>query len=344
MNNKYEKLKFIALIITILIIITIVCQMKNIQEAYANHKCLENGYKIAFNDKINSSGLLPTNDLISSYDNIQDGRLTPLTMNNETKSILNYILGNILNQINKKTNSKFYLQKIDSVNINKITQGSISDLQVDREINKRITVDFFTHELNKLETYRFITIFTIDNLRNVKVEHINLSNAFKTDYGKKGCINTKISADDLIHTDKALYTNNMDICGIDESKLSYTNLSKSEKLTNKNKGYVNPLEFGKLIFLPSVLHDTKLLDSQGLFPNRKHIGWWDTNGVALVEDNNCNFDKNNVKIGLDHGINNRDYQPYDNPTVARYNNKYDNKYTKLFSRTEGNYTNGNVAL
>jgi hypothetical protein len=342
---KFENLKFVLLIGTILIIIVIICQMQNIKETFANIKCLQNGYKLAFPDKINSSGILNGNidNQFISYDGLNDGRLTPLTMDIDTKNMLNYILSNILNQINKKTKNKYFLSKIDSVNINTIKQGSVSLITEDRVIKKRITVDFFAHELNKLETRRFIVIFTIDPERNVNIEHINLSNAYKNDNNSK-CINNIINNDTLIHTDEALLTYN-NICGIDQTKNDYVLLTDSEKNTNKNHGFINSSEAGKHLFLPNIFHDFGELNSQGLYPNRKHNGWWDSNGIALVEDPNCNIEKGEIKTGLDHGIGDRPYQPYDNPTIARSkHNSYENKHHDIFNLAKGNFLGGNLSI
>lgn len=109
-----------------------------------------------------------------------------------------------------------------------------------------------------------------------------------------------------------------------------------------NKGIVsgisNPAEAGTLLFLPNIIHKTKSLNSQGLYPNRKHTGWWDTNGVAIVEKPNCNGSNGDIKTGLDHAIGMRSYQPYDNPTIARYEGEsYKNKHHDIFGLTRGNF-------
>jgi hypothetical protein len=349
MKYNFDNLKFVSLITVILIIIAIIYQMQNLNDGYANYKCLQNGYKLAFPEKINSSGLLKPNikNQFMSYDGLEDGRLTPMTLDNNTREMLNYILGNILNQINNKTGTKYFLRKIDSVNINKEKQGSISNIQVDREIKKRITVDFFAHELTKQETRRFIIIFTIDINRNITVEHINLSNAFHLNYGMNNTSKSVQPIVGLIHTDESLYpvSDVGNINGITNSKLEYSNLTNSEKLTNKNMGFANSTEVGKILFLPAVLQDTGLLNSQSFYPNRKHSGWWDNNGVALVEDSDCSGINDEIKTGLDHGIGTRPLQPYDNPTVARYEGEsYKNKNHSLFDLARGNFLGRNLSI
>jgi hypothetical protein len=344
MKTNYDNLKFAGLIATLLVIIAVVLQMRNIQEGYANAKCMENGYKLAFPDKINSAGILEPDakNPFMSYNGIPDGRLTPMTMDNNTRTMLNHILGQILNQMNNKTGAKYFLRKIDSVNITSEKQGAVTGADVDRVIKKRITVDFFAHELTKQETRRFIVVFTTDRERNIDVEHINLSNAFKLDYGKKGCIMGMPSVDGLIHTDKALHphTKNDNICGIDETTMDYLHLSESDKMANKGvvPGVSSPTEVGTQVFLPNAVHDKKLLNSQGLYPNRKHTGWWDSNGVAIVETPNCDSANGPIKTGLDHAIGTRPYQPYDNPTVARYEGEsYKNKHHSVFDLARGNF-------
>ena len=349
MKQNYDKLKFIGYITILLLIIAIIYQMNNMQESYANFKCLQNGYKLAFPEKINSSGILEPNakNPFMSFDGIKDGRLTPMTIDNDTRSMLNHILGQVLNQINSQTGAKYFLRKIDSVNINTEKQGSVSGSDVERETIKRCTVDFFAHELTKQETRRFIVVFTVDINRNITIEHLNLSNAYKLDYGNEGCSIVKPNGDNLIHTDEALLTNNVNgVCGIDETAhLDYTNLTESEKLTNKNYGFTNSSEVGKHLFLPSAVHDTGMLNSQGLFPNRKHSGWWDANGVALVEGSNCDSNNGDIKTGLDHSIGTRPYQPYDNPTVARYEGEsYKNKHHSNFDLARGNFLGRNLSM
>lgn len=336
-----EKLQAISLIVILIIIIAIMCQMNNYYENYANFKCLQNGYKLAFPDKINNSGNLNTelSKSFQSYDGIKENRFTPMTLDNNSKRYLNNILGQILNQINKKTNSKYMLRKIDSVNKETIKQGCVSGHQVEREILIRTTVDFFAHELTKQETRRFIVIFTIDNKRNVNVEYINLSNAFKYNFMNNNSILRDPSNDDLIITDKALSSSNL-ISGIDETKQDYSLLNNIEKITSKNYGYVNPNEVSQHIFLPNAVHNKANIDDNGFYPNRKHTGWWDSNGVALVEEPDCN----KPKLGLDHAIESRPYQPYDNPTVARYEGEaYKNKHHNIFDLTRGNFLNGVVS-
>jgi hypothetical protein len=66
------------------------------------------------------------------------------------------------------------------------------------------------------------------------------------------------------------------------------------------------------------------------WPQRKHGRWWDEFGVANVE--NCNSGRR----GLDHGIDMRPIQPYDNPTVVRSEgNAYENENHWLFDRARG---------
>lgn len=344
MQINYGNLKFTGLIVLLLVIIAVVLQIRNVQEGYANMKCMENGYKLAFPDKINSAGILELDDAnpFMSYDGIPDGRLTPMTMDNNTRTMLNHILGQILNQMNSKTGAKYFLRKIDSVNITSEKQGAVTDTDVDRVIKKRITVDFFAHELTKQETRRFIVVFTTDRERNIEIEHINLSNAFKLDYGKYGCTTNNLSSDGLIHTDNALHQDINNICGIDETTMDYSHLSESDKMANKGvvPGVSNPTETGTQVFLPNAVHDTKLLNSQGLYPNRKHTGWWDTNGVAIVEYPNCDSVNGPIKTGLDHAIGTRPYQPYNNPTVARYEGEsYKNKHHSVFDLARGNFLN-----
>lgn len=315
--------------------------MNNFYENYSNNKCLENGYKLAFPNKINSnifknSRLSPN---INYFDGIEDGRYTPLTLTNDAISYLNVILGKILNEVNIKTQKKYMVRKIDSVNKDIVKQGSVFGYQVDREILTRLTIDFFAHELSKQETHRFIVIFTIDNNKNVNVEHLNLSNAFKYNFMNNKCVMNKPVNDSLILTDKVF--DETTLCGVDGTKLDYSHLKNMDKVISSNNGIVNPYEVSKPFFLPQAIHDnsSSLCRNIHTFPNRKHTGWWDANGVALIEG------KGENKLGIDHGYDKRYLTPYDNPTVAEYKNDlHARKYHNLFKRDTTNFLGGNVPL
>jgi hypothetical protein len=334
-----NNMQSIFVIVLLIVIIVIVYNMNNFYEEYANKKCLENGFKLAFPNKINNNDILKYSNLpnLNYFDGIEDGRYTPLTLSNESVSYLNLILGKILDNINKKTNKKYILRKIDSVNKEIVKQGSIFGYQVDREILTRITVDFFTHELTRQETRRFIVIFTIDNNKNVNVEHFNLSNAYKYNFMSNSCINDNPVNDQLILSDKVF--NKINICGVDSSKIEYSLLSNVDKLTSTNNGIVNYNELAVPLFLPQAIHENSDCQNVHTFPNRKHTGWWDENGVSLIEEKGKN------KLGIDHGYDKRYLTPYDNPTVAKYQNDiHQSKYHNLFKRNAPNFIEGNIPL
>jgi hypothetical protein len=81
----------------------------------------------------------------------------------------------------------------------------------------------------------------------------------------------------------------------------------------------------------SIAREPAGMGPQVNWPNRKHGKWWDANGVANVESDLGA----GVRSGLDHAINIRPPQIYDNPTVARMaRDRYDDSIT-MFAKNWG---------
>jgi hypothetical protein len=292
---------------------------------------------------------------------LSDGALTVDTIPNHLKDQLNAILGQILNSINAKVGKRYFLRKIDRVNVQPIKKGTVGcELQRaeagELMVGVRYTVDFFAHELLNQETRRFIVIFVLDKSGNVQVEHFNMSNAFS--YPNKVFTDPKDLPDpEMIILDTPLESGAGPVMGKETAGLDFSQFKPEggEKLNRHVRA--DTYLIGK-VFLPGAIHamdgvpsDSPLVpgtevpvaaatletDPRLRFPARKHGKWWDANGVALVEDARPD------RIGLDHAIENRPEQIYDNPTVARqYRDRYDDSIT-MFARNWGvrNY-NSNI--
>ena len=105
----------------------------------------------------------------NSNSNSNSNSYTPWTISKNTKPIVINIIKQILNKINKKTKMSYYF-----IDFDQLKQDIISQYYT------RFTADFFVHEMKNLITRHIILIFTLNiKTNNVRVEYINLSNAFK---------------------------------------------------------------------------------------------------------------------------------------------------------------------
>ena len=227
----------------------------------------------------------------------------------------------------------------------------------------RYTVDFFAHELLNQETRRFVVIFVVDRDERVNVEHINLSNAFR--YPMKAFTNPADLPDpEIIISDAGLNPSGSSgpIMGLPTGSLDFSQFN-AEGARADGKGdsigvykRMDAYEASKIFingdqeaWVPLSVHrsDTPLVPGTGQdesiarepsvmgpmvnWPNRKHGKWWDANGVANVESD-LGY---GVRSGLDHAINQRPPQIYDNPTVARMaRDRYDDSIT-MFAKNWG---------
>lgn len=322
-----------------------------------------------------AASVLKAPDSPIGYQGIEDGSYTVDTLSEQMLGYINPILAQVLNQINSKTGARYYLRKIDRVNVVPIDKGFIGCEQsggagtalksacqsVDAatheiQLGVRYTVDFFAHELTNQDTHRFIVVFTVNKQGEVQVEHFNISNGqiqpdkmFPT--AAELHTDTLAKPDNLIFTDAAFSrasSGNKSIMGIPTGTVEFS-LFKAEGMPGKQaapQGWNDSALLGQ-IFLPGMFQSdstppgvpktTSLdanLEQQPPFnpnwPQRKHGRWWDEFGVANVED--CSPDRR----GLDHAIDVRPIQPYDNPTVARSEgNAYENTNHWLFNRARG---------
>jgi len=275
---------------------------------------------------------------MSIFDGINDGSLTPQTISNKTNLELQNILGSILNNINTKTNMRYFLRKIDRVNIEPLKKGIIGceNLNVSSGefiIGARYTVDFFAHELKNQHTRRFIIVFIVNNNLEVKVEHMNLSNALT--FKEKDFMD--YSSDTLILTDDTLGKNKYHISGINDGSIDYSLFNSDTESHLNSKKRVSAMEMGQML-MPVMVSDINENNIEKhaslLYPNRKQSKWWDKNGVFYTECHNSKI----PKIGINHGYGTRPPQIYDNPTVVRgVMNSHTDKNHYLFKASRGNF-------
>lgn len=295
------------------------------------------------------------------YDGIYDGALTVQTMSNSTKDQINSILGQILNQLNEQTGKRYFLRKIDRMNIMPIKKGDVGCEKSFRQtgefvLGAKYTVDFFAHELVNQETRRFITIFNVNPDATVSVEHLSYSNAYLDENAANpsGQTYKPMSGPGslIISDDSLLAPNKYHVQGLKDSTGLDSHPFKAEG--DIPAGHAGTWEMTQ-VFLPiSFKISADKYHTDRLWPNRRQSKWWDSNGVFITE----NTDISKGRVGLEHGntygINNAMLDPsfagtsqlrlpgvYDNPTVVRMNsNAYDNQNHWLFDVAQGNLAMG----
>ena len=229
-------------------------------------------------------------DGAKSYAGLTNNSDNPWSIDRQTKATVQQILKQILNIINDKTNMSYYLMSFDQLKHDKIGENKF-----------RYVADFFVHEMRNLHTRRMIVIFKLNiNTRDVEVEHINLSNAFKNP--SKDFMDYPAPA--LILQDDNLLSNEYHIMGVNKSTIDFSILN-----TSKPKEVPTPTEFQKWILPMGIA--AAYQNPQAMFPNRKQSDCWDTYGVNYIEG----------QYGAKFGVKNTQVAkypyPYDNPSINR---------------------------
>ena len=241
---------------------------------------------------------------IRTFDNLTNHSDSPWTIDKPTKLIITDIIRKILNIINKQTNMSYYFTAFDQ-----LKQDVVSPTET------RFTADLFVHEMKNLFTRRMLLIFTVNfATKQVQVEHVNLSNAFKNpdksfmDYPAPALI---LQDDNLLH-------NEYHIMGRNKSSLDFSILKDYEILP---KDVPTPTEFQKWILPMGIA--SAYQNPQAMFPSRKQSNCWDNNGVNYIEPQTAlQFGVKNTKLT-------RYPYPYINPTVNRQR-EYNTEYKAMF--------------
>lgn len=377
--------KRIGLVLLLIAVIVIYFLLYNKWEWFTTMGILARGAAIAngqerFTSLIDSSASVKkATDSPLGYQGIEDGSYTVDTLPETMLGYINPILAQVLNQINYKTGARYYLRKIDRVNVQPISKGFIGCEQTagqlgtalksacqsvdaagqELQLGVRYTVDFFAHELTNKDTHRFIVVFTANAKGEIQVEHFNIANGQLHPDKMFAAANEPIpdplaKPDNLIMTDRAFSrasSGNQSIMGVPTSSLDFSPFKMDGAgVSSANPGGWSDSAMLGQVFLPGVFHangmpsgapqvtaptslDQAITQEPPFDPNwpqRKHGRWWDEFGVANVE--NCNSGRR----GLDHAIDMRPVQPYDNPTVVRSEgNAYENENHWLFDRARG---------
>lgn len=214
----------------------------------------------------------------------------PWTIDKPTKLIITDIIRKIINMINDKTGMSYYFTAYDQ-----LSQEVVDNNQT------RFTADFFVHELRNLFTRRILIIFVVNFLtKEVNVEYVNLSNAFKNpskdfmDY----------SSPELILQDDNLLKNEYHIMGLNKSKIDFSILKNTLP-----KEVPTPTEFQKWILPMGIA--SAYQNPQAIFPSRRQSRCWDSNGVNYIQP------QTKLQFGVKNSPLTRSPYPYFNPSVNR---------------------------
>ena len=251
------------------------------------------------------------------FDGINSNSDTPWTIEKSTKLVVTDILRKIINQINKKTGMSYIFTAFDQ-----LSQKVLCPRKT------LFTADLFLHEMRNLETRRMIIKFVVNfATKQVDVEYINLSNAFKLpekqfmDY----------TAPELILQDDNLLNNKYHIMGLNNSKIEFSILRDDQ---GKPRQIPTPTEFNKWI-LPMGI-DFAAQNPQALFPSRRQSRCWNSNGINYAEQ------QTNLKMGINNSPTFRMPEIYDNPTINRqkeWNSQYKGMFDLVDSAGSGSGRN-----
>ena len=243
-------------------------------------------------------------DDFKNYSGLTNHSDAPWTIDPATKTNVIIILKQIMNMINEKTGMSYVFNGFDRL-----------DQDLINEVTTRYVCDIFAAEMRNLETRRFIIIFTVNfKTKQVIVEHVNLSNAFKSPDN----MFMHASVPELIITDDNLLKTEYHIMGLPNSKIDFGILKESETVgeTRRNakdlRGDIMPVGMFSALQNP-----------QAIFPSRRQSRCWDTSGANYTQA------QTQLKMGINNSSMLRMPEIYDNPTVNRQR-EWNTEYKGLF--------------
>jgi len=197
----------------------------------------------------------------SGFAGLNSNSDTPWTIEKSTKLVVTDIIRKIVNEINNKTGMSYVFTAYDQLGQEKLCP-----------VRTLFTADFFVHEMRNLETRRIIIKFIVNfATKQVDVEYINLSNAFKLpekqfmDY----------TAPELILQDDNLLNNKYHIMGLNSSKIEFSILRDNE---GRPKQVPSPTDFNKWI-LPMGIDASVTGNPQNMFTHKVQSKCWATDGL-----------------------------------------------------------------
>jgi len=283
------KVIILASVIGILLI-TIIILNKN-----ANNKGFNEGFS-----SLQNNGFKTFANLTNHSDN-------PWTIDKPTKLIITDIIRKILNNINEQTNMSYHF-----VDYDQLKQDIISKNET------RFTADIFVHEMKNLFTRRILLVFIVNfATKQVQVEHVNLSNAFKNP--EKAFMDYPAPA--LLLQDDNLLQNEYQIMGRNNSKLDFSIL-KDNDILKMPKDVPTPPEFQKWILPMGIA--SAYQNPQAMFPSRRQSNCWDNNGINYIEPQTA------LQMGVKNSPLTKYPYPYFNPTTNMQKTIYDTEYKWMF--------------
>jgi hypothetical protein len=258
-----------------------------------------------YNNSINGiqntiEGFSSLDNIIPNFANLTNNSDNPWTIDKPTKLIITDIIRKIINNINKQTNMSYYFTGFDQ-----LKQDVISSVET------RFTADIFVHEMKNLFSRRMLLVFCVNFAsKNVQVDYVNLSNAFKMP--EKIFMDYPTPA--LILQDDNLLSNEYHIMGRNNSSLDFSILKDNEVI---KKDVPTPTEFQKWILPMGIA--SAYQNPQAIFPSRRQSTCWDNNGINYIEP------QTTLQIGVKNTPLTRYPYPYFNPSTnlqREYNTDY----------------------
>ena len=185
-----------------------------------------------------------------------------------TDKIINYIkpiLNNLINNLDKISNTNHKLNEIDIIIAQKYTDDSI-----------KYTIDFFIYDLNNFKINRLITNFVV---LNNKLDFIDLN--FSNNHEPIPFTNETKTHNKNINTILAKKTENESLPFIEgiESNYKYTSLEKSPVDFSPSNCYPKSSDRNSWI-------NPKNIKKYNVFPSRNVYNTWDEKGVQMIDSEN----------------------------------------------------------